>query len=98
MTAARPWISPTVSIPPIGGGTGVVTVGVCFVAAYPITPAALAGVSRVLVVEQSHSGQFHRYLRAEHALGAEIRSLRHPGPLPLRPGEIHQELMRWSCP
>lgn len=58
--------------------------------------AALAGVRRVLVVEQSHSGQFHRYLRAEHALGAEIHSLRHPGPLPLRPGEIHQELMRWS--
>jgi 2-oxoglutarate ferredoxin oxidoreductase subunit alpha len=60
--------------------------------------AALAGVNRVLVVEQSHSGQFHRYLRAEHALDAEIRSLRHPGPLPLRPGEIHQELMRWSRP
>ncbi len=33
--------------------------------------AALAGVRRVLVVEQSHSGQFYRYLRAEHALGAE---------------------------
>jgi 2-oxoglutarate ferredoxin oxidoreductase subunit alpha len=60
--------------------------------------AALAGVRRVLVVEQSHGGQFHRYLRAEHALAAEVRSLRHPGPLPLRPGEIHQELMRWSRP
>jgi 2-oxoglutarate/2-oxoacid ferredoxin oxidoreductase subunit alpha len=58
--------------------------------------AALAGVKRVLVVEQTHGGQFHRYLRAEHALAAEIRSLRRPGPLPLRPGEIHHELMRWS--
>jgi 2-oxoglutarate ferredoxin oxidoreductase subunit alpha len=58
--------------------------------------AALAGVRRVLVVEQSHGGQFRRYLRAEHDLEAELRSLCHPGPLPLRPGEIHRELMRWS--
>jgi len=66
----------------------------------PVQPhrlaAALDGVSRVLVVEQSHGGQFRRYLLAEHALEAEVRSLCHPGPLPLRPGEIHQELMRWS--
>jgi 2-oxoglutarate ferredoxin oxidoreductase subunit alpha len=58
--------------------------------------ATLAGVHHVLIVEQSHGGQFGRYLRAEHGLKVEVRSLCHPGPLPLRPREIHRELMRWS--
>ena len=49
---------------------------------------ALAGVKRVLVVEQSHSGQFLRYLRAEYELPAQVKSLRRPGPLPFRPAEI----------
>jgi 2-oxoglutarate ferredoxin oxidoreductase subunit alpha len=57
---------------------------------------ALHGVKRVLVVEQNHSGQFLRYLRAEGALNGEVKSLRRPGPLPFRPGEIHRELMQWS--
>ncbi|MDE2228712.1 MAG: 2-oxoacid:acceptor oxidoreductase subunit alpha [Alphaproteobacteria bacterium] len=60
--------------------------------------AALAGVKRVLVVEQTHSGQFHRYLRAEHTLAAELKSMRRPGPLPMRPGDIRDELVRWSRP
>ena len=45
---------------------------------------ALAGVKRVLVVEQNHGGQFHRYLRADFDLPGEVRSLRRPGPLPIR--------------
>jgi 2-oxoglutarate ferredoxin oxidoreductase subunit alpha len=57
--------------------------------------AALEGVSRVLVVEQNHSGQFHRYLRAEYDLAAELVSFRRPGPLPLRPDEIHRQLLKW---
>jgi 2-oxoglutarate ferredoxin oxidoreductase subunit alpha len=57
--------------------------------------AALEGVSRVLVVEQNHSGQFHRYLRAEYDLAAELVSFRRPGPLPLRPDEIHRQLLQW---
>ena len=60
--------------------------------------AALAGSRRILVVEQTHSGQFARYLRAEHALCGEIRSLSRPGPLPIRPGDIHHELLGWSRP
>jgi 2-oxoglutarate ferredoxin oxidoreductase subunit alpha len=58
--------------------------------------AALAGVKRILVVEQTHSGQFYRYLRAEHALNAEPRAIHRPGPLPMRPGDIHRELVEWS--
>lgn len=59
--------------------------------------AALAGVKRVLVVEQSHSGQFHHYLRAHYDIAAERRAYFRPGPLPFRPAEIVAELRRWSC-
>jgi 2-oxoglutarate ferredoxin oxidoreductase subunit alpha len=57
---------------------------------------ALEGVKRVLVVEQSFSGQFLRYLRAEYELPGEVHSLRRPGPLPIRPSEIHETLVKWS--
>jgi len=58
--------------------------------------AALAGAKRVLVVEQNHTGQLYRHLRAEYDLPGEVRSFRHPGPLPMRPGEIHQQITEWS--
>jgi len=57
---------------------------------------ALAGVKRVLVVEQNYSGQFHRYLRADFELPGEVRSLRRPGPLPIRPGEVYQQIAEWG--
>jgi 2-oxoglutarate ferredoxin oxidoreductase subunit alpha len=57
---------------------------------------ALAGVKRVLVVEQNHSGQFLRYLRGEYDLPGEVASLRRPGPLPFRPDEIHRRLVEWG--
>ncbi len=57
---------------------------------------ALKGVKRVLVVEQNHGGQFYRYLRSDFDLPGEVRSFRHPGPLPMRAGEIYKELTEWS--
>ncbi len=57
---------------------------------------ALEGVKRVLVVEQSFGGQFYRYLRAEYNLPGDVQSVRRPGPLPFRPDEIHQLLLKWS--
>jgi 2-oxoglutarate ferredoxin oxidoreductase subunit alpha len=57
---------------------------------------ALEGVKRVLVLEQNHSGQFLRYLRAEYDLPGEVKSLRRPGPLPFRPAEIQQALAQWG--
>ena len=57
---------------------------------------ALRGVKKVLVVEQNHSGQFHRYLRADFELPGEVRSLRHPGPLPIRAEEIYRKITEWS--
>jgi 2-oxoglutarate ferredoxin oxidoreductase subunit alpha len=53
-------------------------------------------VKRVLVVEQNHSGQFHRYLRADFDLPGEVRSLRRPGPLPIRPNDVYRQLAEWS--
>ncbi len=57
--------------------------------------AALAGVSRVLVVEQNHSAQFYRYLRAMVDLPARQATFHRPGPLPLRPGELTREIAAW---
>jgi 2-oxoglutarate ferredoxin oxidoreductase subunit alpha len=50
--------------------------------------AALDGVSRLLVVEQTHGAQFYRYLRAYYTLPVDTVVLSRPGPLPIRPGEI----------
>ena len=57
--------------------------------------AALEGVDRVLIVEQTHGGQFHRYLRAHYDLPVEVRVLNRPGPLPIRPSEIARAAMEW---
>ncbi len=56
---------------------------------------ALKGVKRLLVVEQSHSKQFHRYLRAAYDLPADVRVFNRPGPLPFRPHEIIGQLSDW---
>lgn len=54
--------------------------------------AALRGVDRVLVVEQTHSAQFYRYLRSQTELPANTQAFHRPGPLPLRPSEIAAQL------
>ncbi len=65
----------------------------------PVQPdrfkAALAGKSRVLVVEQSHGAQFHRYLRAHYDLPPEVRVLNRAGPLPIQASEVHRAIMEW---
>ncbi|HSM19738.1 MAG TPA: 2-oxoglutarate synthase, partial [Hyphomicrobiales bacterium] len=58
--------------------------------------AALEGVEKVLVVEQTHSGQFMSFLRAHYDLPGEVRSFRHPGPLNIRPSEILSRIEEWS--
>lgn len=76
-------------------------IGVRLVALRLLSPArplalaeALAGARDILVVEQSHSGQFLRLLRAFHDLPGEVHSLHRPGPLPIRPGEILARLIQ----
>jgi 2-oxoglutarate ferredoxin oxidoreductase subunit alpha len=65
----------------------------------PVQPdrlaAALDEVERILIVEQTHGGQFHRYLRAHYNLPAPVRVLNRPGPLPITAGEIHRAITEW---
>jgi 2-oxoglutarate ferredoxin oxidoreductase subunit alpha len=64
----------------------------------PTQPALLAkaleGVKRVLVVEQTHSGQFYRYLRAHYDLPKDVVSIPQPGPLPIRPAQALAYIMK----
>jgi 2-oxoglutarate ferredoxin oxidoreductase subunit alpha len=53
---------------------------------------AIAGASRILVVEQNHTGQLFHYLRAQGVLPEVAESLAQPGPLPLRSGRIIRAL------
>jgi 2-oxoglutarate ferredoxin oxidoreductase subunit alpha len=66
----------------------------------PAQPARLAealeGVRRVLVVEQNHTGQLFRHLRAEYALPGDVTSLHRPGAMQFNAGEIHRRLVEWS--
>jgi 2-oxoglutarate ferredoxin oxidoreductase subunit alpha len=59
--------------------------------------AALRGVKRVLVVEQSHGAQFHKFLRAHYDLPGEVRAFHRPGPLPIRPDEIVARMLAWEA-
>lgn len=64
---------------------------------FPAGPleAALEGAGRVLVVEQSHAGQFHRHLRAHIDLPRATRQFNREGPALIGPEEIAQALKDW---
>ncbi|PKU26445.1 2-oxoacid:acceptor oxidoreductase subunit alpha [Telmatospirillum siberiense] len=57
---------------------------------------ALKGVKKVLVVEQSHSQQFHKFLRGHYDLPGDVLVVSRPGPLPIRPAEIETRLAAWK--
>ncbi|AWK87763.1 2-oxoacid:acceptor oxidoreductase subunit alpha [Azospirillum thermophilum] len=63
----------------------------------PVQPAKLAqaleGVTRVLVVEQTHGAQFHKFLRAHYDLPGSVTVFSRPGPLPIRAREVHEALL-----
>ena len=67
----------------------------------PVQPekmaAALHGITRALVVEQSHSGQFYRMLRAFYDLPRETHSLHQAGPLAFGPGRVLEQLNTWRA-
>jgi len=49
---------------------------------------ALAGATRIIVLEQNHGAQLYRHLLGNKAIPPTAESLARPGPLPFRPGEI----------
>ncbi|MBW7837857.1 MAG: 2-oxoacid:acceptor oxidoreductase subunit alpha [Sphingomonadales bacterium] len=55
---------------------------------------ALRGVERALIIEQSHSGQLYRYLRAHYDLPKDTMCYHRPGPLAFTPGEIRDQIAR----
>jgi 2-oxoglutarate ferredoxin oxidoreductase subunit alpha len=57
--------------------------------------AALAGKTRVLVVEQTHSGQFYHYLKAHYDMPGGMRVFNRAGPIPITIDEIHRAIMEW---
>ena len=57
---------------------------------------SLKGASRVLIVEQTHSGQFHHYLRARCDLPGNIKHFHRPGPHIIGPGEICDQIRDWN--
>jgi len=54
----------------------------------PKMRAALAGAKHLVVVEQNHSGQYYRLVRAHVDLPGVVHPFHRPGPLSLRPNEI----------
>lgn len=56
---------------------------------------ALAGVHRLIVIEQNHTGQLYRFLRAWYELPADVATMHRPGPSVFRPGEIAARLREW---
>ena len=57
--------------------------------------AALADVTRILIVEQSHGAQFYRYLKAHYDLPVPARVFNRTGPLPITAAEIHRAITEW---
>ncbi len=58
---------------------------------------ALAGVSRALVVEQTHGAQFFHYLQAFYPQKFELQSMAQPGPLSIRPDDVVQQIRQMGA-
>lgn len=57
---------------------------------------ALKGAKRVLVVEQTHAGQFKQYLRAQCDLPGDVRYFHRAGPKVIGPAEICAHIRDWN--
>jgi 2-oxoglutarate ferredoxin oxidoreductase subunit alpha len=56
---------------------------------------ALTDIERVIVIEQNHTGQLYRFLRAWYELPADVQTMYQPGPSPFRPGQLASTLHDW---
>lgn len=58
--------------------------------------AALENTARILVVEQTHSGQFYRHMRSYADLPGEVRQFNREGPYLIGPDEIATQIRDWN--
>ncbi len=58
--------------------------------------AALQGVKKILIIEQSHSAQFQHYLSANYDLPKDRQVFHRAGPLLMRAGELIEIIRTWS--
>lgn len=58
--------------------------------------AALKGAKRILVVEQSHAGQFYRHIRGHMDLPGAVRQFNREGPYLIGPAEIATQIRDWK--
>ena len=58
---------------------------------------ALRSASRVLLIEQTHGGQFYRYVRSHTDLPGDVRSLNREGPDVIGPHEIAASISDWNA-
>ncbi|MCP4316142.1 MAG: 2-oxoacid:acceptor oxidoreductase subunit alpha [Hyphomicrobiales bacterium] len=79
-------------------------IGVTLVAMRLIAPllkdklvAALEGAQRILILEQTHSGQFRQYLRANCDLPGEVQHFHRAGPQLIGPAEICTRIRNWRA-
>jgi len=56
---------------------------------------ALKDVERIMVIEQNHTGQLYRFLRAWYELPADVQTIYQPGPSLFRPGQLASTLHDW---
>jgi len=82
-----------------GEGTAIRLVSLRQISPFPskALQEALSGVRRVLVVEQTHSGQFYRHVRAHIDLPPETRQLNREGPYLIGPDEIATRIRDWKA-
>ncbi len=57
---------------------------------------ALTGAARILVLEQTHSGQFYRHIRSYIDLPGEVRQFNREGPYLIGPDEIATQIRDWK--
>ena len=57
---------------------------------------AMEGIKRVLFIEQNHSAQLYRHLRAHLDLPGDVEVFNRAGPLIIRAGEIKSIIKSWS--
>ncbi len=76
-------------------GANVKTVAVRLLAPLEVETlhAEISGARGVLVIEQTESAQFYRYLRSQCDLPANTRAVHQPGPLMIKPEDVLHEIM-----